>query len=374
MSKNTTLLQQFPQQRIVIKIGSALLVEDGAVRQAWLDALVDEIALLRAAGKQVLIVSSGSIAVGRTHLGLSSGKISLAEKQASAATGQIALAHAYHQALARHNITSGQILITLSDTEERRRYLNATDTLNALLRLGVVPIINENDTVATSEIRYGDNDRLSARIATMIEAELLILMSDVDGLYSADPRSNPDAKHFDVIDGITDEIEEMAGDPPPGYSSGGMKTKLVAAKIAVAAGTDMVILDGRQNSPLTAVATGQKKSSYFRANATTNAKKAWISGHLNPLGDLVLDVGAVKALGKGKSLLPSGVTEITGTFQRGDCVRILDQQGKELARGLAAYDVGEAQKIRGHQSAKIESILGYSRRDELVHRDHLVLL
>ncbi|MGB0844790.1 MAG: glutamate 5-kinase [Alphaproteobacteria bacterium] len=369
------LLAAYPEKRIVIKIGSALLVENGQVRQAWLDALVDEIAVLRGAGKQVLIVSSGSIAVGRTHLGLTAEKISLAEKQASAATGQIALAHAYHQALARHCITAGQILITLSDTEERRRYLNATDTLNALLRLGVVPIINENDTVATSEIRYGDNDRLSARIATMIEAELLLLMSDVDGLYSADPRTNPDAKHFPEIVDISDEIEGMAGDPPPGYSSGGMKTKLTAAKLAVAAGTDMMILDGRENSPLTSVATADKKSTRFVAqDQTKTAKKAWISGHLNPRGDLVLDAGAVRALGMGKSLLPSGIIKINGTFQRGDCVRILDEQGKELARGLIAYDVDEAQKIRGRQSAQIETVLGYSRRDEMVHRDHMVLV
>ncbi len=363
-------------KRIVVKIGSTLLVDEkkGAIKRAWLDALSDDMAALRAAGKEILVVSSGAIAAGRTHLGLTNTRIRLEEKQAAAATGQIQLAHAYQESLARHEITVAQILLTLTDMEERRRHLNARATLAALLRLGTIPVINENDTVTTTEIRVGDNDRLAARVAAMIGADTLILLSDIDGLYDADPRKVPDAAFLAVVDTITPEILAMAGKAPVGYSSGGMVTKLAAARIAVDAGCRMVIADGTGLNPLKAIEEGAR-CTWFKATLEPRAaRKLWISGSLGTSGALHLDAGATHALRHGKSLLPAGVTEVAGRFQRGDTVRVLDEKGLEIARGLTAYSVKDAERIIGHNSREIERLLGYRGREELIHRDDLVLL
>ncbi len=362
-------------RRIVVKIGSALLVEEprGAIRRSWLDALSDDIAELRAQGKEVLVVSSGAIAVGRRHLDLTKKRMLLEEKQAAAATGQIRLAHAYQESLARHGLTVAQILLTLTDTEERRRHLNARATLASLLRLGTSPVINENDTVATSEIRFGDNDRLAARVAAMTGADTLILLSDIDGLYTADPRRASDTRFVPVVEAITPEIEAMAGKAPVGYSSGGMVTKLAAAKIAVEAGCRMAIADGTRAHPLSALADGARATWFLADIEPRAARKLWISGSLSPAGAYRLDEGAATALNNGKSLLPAGVTEVTGTFHRGDAVRVLDPSGEELGRGLSAYSAAEARLIIGHNSREIESLLGYRGREELVHRDDLVL-
>lgn len=361
---------------VVVKIGSALLVEDasGKIHRHWLDALSDDLAALKAAGKDVLVVSSGAIAVGRRHLGLTKKKLRLEEKQAAAATGQIRLAHAYQESLARHGISVAQILLTLTDTEERRRHLNARATLSALLKLGTVPVVNENDTVATSEIRVGDNDRLAARVAAMIGADVLVLLSDIDGLYSADPRRHDDARFIPLVESVTPEIEAMAGTAPVGYSSGGMVTKLSAAKIAVQAGCQMVIADGTRMHPLRALAEDAARSTLFLADIEPRAaRKLWIAGSLSPAGVYRLDDGAARALRIGKSLLPAGVTEVEGSFQRGDAVRLLDREDLEVGRGLSAYGSADARRIIGHNSREIEARLGYRGREELVHRDDLVL-
>jgi glutamate 5-kinase len=362
-------------RRLVVKIGSALLVDEetGAIRRDWLDALGDDVAECRQRGQEVLIVTSGAIAVGRRHLGLDSGKLRLEEKQAAAATGQIQLAHAYQETLARHRITVAQILLTLDDTEERRRHLNARSTISALLRLDTVPVINENDTVATSEIRFGDNDRLAARVAAMISADALILLSDIDGLYSADPRRAPDARFIPEIPEITAEIEAMAGEAPPGYSSGGMVTKLAAARVAVGAGCRMAIANGRRLNPLKAIAEGAACSWFLPAATPLTARKRWIAGALKPIGALVVDAGALKALMGGRSLLPAGVTSVEGEFERGDAVRVLSPGGREVARGLTAYSAADARRIMRHKSGEIEALLGYRGRDEMIHRDDLVL-
>jgi len=362
-------------RRLVVKIGSALLVdeESGAIRRDWLDALGDDVAECRRRGQEVLIVTSGAIAVGRRHLGLDSGKLRLEEKQAAAATGQIQLAHAYQETLARHRITVAQILLTLDDTEERRRHLNARSTISALLRLDTVPVINENDTVATSEIRFGDNDRLAARVAAMISADALILLSDIDGLYSADPRRAADARFIAEIREITPEIEAMAGEAPPGYSSGGMVTKLAAARIAVGAGCRMAIANGRRLNPLKAIAEGAACSWFLPAATPLTARKRWIAGALKPIGTLTVDAGALKALMGGRSLLPAGVTSVEGEFERGDAVRVLNPDGREVARGLSAYSAADARRIMRHKSGEIEALLGYRGRDEMIHRDDLVL-
>ncbi len=363
-------------RRLVVKIGSALLVDEssGAIRRNWLDALADDVAACRARGQEVILVSSGAIAVGRRHLGLAAGKLKLEEKQAAAATGQIRLAHAYQESLARHDITVAQILLTLDDTEERRRHLNARSTLTALLRLGTVPVINENDTVATSEIRFGDNDRLAARVAAMISAEALVLLSDIDGLYSADPRRDRGARHVAEIAEITPDVEAMAGEAPPGYSSGGMVTKLAAGRIAIGAGCRMAIADGRRLNPLAALAEGAQCSWFLPAASPLTARKKWIMGSLKPVGSLTVDAGALQALAAGKSLLPAGVTRVEGSFERGDAVRVLGADGREAARGLSAYSAADAERIKGHKSREIEALLGYRGRDEMIHRDDLVLL
>ena len=362
-------------RRVVIKIGSSLLVDDetGAIDRPWLDALADDVALLRRAGSEVILVSSGAIAVGRRHLGLTRKNIRLEEKQAAAATGQIRLAHAYQEALARHDITVAQILLSLSDTEERRRHLNARSTLNTLLRLGTVPVINENDTVATSEIRVGDNDRLAARVAAMTGADALVLLSDIDGLYSADPRRDSAAEFIPEVEAITPEIETMAGEAPIGYSSGGMVTKLVAAKIAVGAGCNMVIANGRRQHPLQAVEEGARCTWFLAQLEPRTARKQWIAGSLKPAGSLTLDAGALKALKSGKSLLPAGVTAVAGGFARGDAVLVLGPDGAEVGRGLVAYSARDAALIIGYNSREIEARLGYRGREELIHRDDLVL-
>ena len=362
-------------KRIVIKIGSVLLVEQatGTIHRTWLNALADDIAGLVRGGSEIVLVSSGASAVGRRHLGLTRGTLKLEESQAAAATGQIRLAHAYQETLARHDITVAQVLLTLDDTEERRRHLNARSTLTTLLRLGTVPVINENDTVATSEIRFGDNDRLAARVAAMMNADALVLLSDIDGLYSADPKVDPDAKFIAEVSAITPEIEAMAGRAQPGHSSGGMVTKLAAARIAVGAGCRMVIADGRELHPLAAIQNGARATWFLSQVEPRTARKRYIAASLRPAGTLILDEGARRALGSGKSLLPAGVTAIEGAFQRGDAVVLRGLDGAEIARGLSAYSAADARRIIGHKSREIEAILGYRGREELVHRDDMVL-
>jgi len=362
-------------KRLVVKVGSALLVdqESGDIRRKWLEALCDDVATLRKNGAEVLLVSSGAIAVGRRRLGLETGALRLEEKQAAAATGQIRLAHAYQEALARHGITCAQVLLTLDDTEERRRHLNARSTLAMLLKLDAVPVINENDTVATSEIRFGDNDRLAARVSAMISADTLVLLSDIDGLYTADPRKDQGAEFIPEVEELSAEIEAMAGSARPGYSSGGMVTKLAAARIAMAAGCRMAIADGRRMNPLQAVIDGARCSWFLAAAEPKTARKRWIGGTLKPMGRMTVDAGALNALKSGRSLLPAGVVKIEGRFERGDAVVVADLSGSEVARGLTAYNAADAKAIMGHKSKEIADLLGYRGRDEMIHRDDLVL-
>lgn len=361
-------------RRIVIKIGSALLVDRATgLKQNWLESLGQDIAALHHVGVEVLVVSSGAIALGRTVLGLPKKSLKLEESQAAAAAGQIALAKAYADVLGGHDIKSGQILVTLSDTEERRRYLNARATIETLLKLGAVPIINENDTVATTEIRYGDNDRLAARVATMMGADLLILLSDIDGLYTAPPHKDPNAQFLPLVTTITPQIEAMAGAAASELSRGGMKTKLDAGKIANAAGTAMIITSGTRMGPLSAIDRGERATLFEPARTPVNAWKTWISGNLEPAGRLKVDAGAAKALKSGKSLLPAGVREIEGQFERGDTVAVFNEEGREIARGLIAYDAEDARKIAGHKSDEISAILGYDARSAMIHRNDLVV-
>jgi glutamate 5-kinase len=361
-------------KRVTLKIGSALLVDPATgLKSAWLAAMATDIAMLREAGADVLVVSSGAIALGRTVLGLGRGALRLEESQAAAAAGQILLARAWDEALSAHGLKTGQILLTLGDTEERRRYLNARATIGTLLKLGAIPIINENDTVATSEIRYGDNDRLAARVATMMGGDLLILLSDIDGLYTAPPASDPDARHIPFVAAITPEIEAMAGGAASIYSRGGMRTKIDAGKIATLAGTAMMIANGKADGPVSAVMNGARATFFAPAEKPERAYKTWIAGHLEPLGRLTLDEGAVAALLSGKSLLPAGVRKVEGRFERGDTVAILDPAGREIARGLAAYDSGDAEKIAGHRTQDIPKLIGYAARSAMVHRDDLVV-
>lgn len=364
-------------KRLVIKIGSALLVDEdtGDLRHDWLDALAEDIAACHSRGQQILVVSSGAIAVGRGRLGLTrkDRTLRLEEKQAAAAAGQIRLAHAYERALARHDITVAQILVTPDDTEERRRHLNARNTLMQLLSLGAIPVINENDTVGTAEIRFGDNDRLAARVAAMVSADTLVLLSDIDGLYERDPRQNPNARRLDEVAAVTPEIEAMAGTAPLGYSSGGMVTKIQAAKIATASGCRMAIGDGRGNHPLKRLEDGAPCTWFLATGTPLTARKTWIAGALNPVGTLTVDDGAAKALKDGRSLLPVGVTAISGQFERGDAVAIIGANGTEIGKGLTAYSSGDATLIAGHNSRDLEGILGYRGRGEIIHRDDLVL-
>lgn len=362
-------------KRVVIKIGSALLVDDatGTVRRKWLEAMGEEVARLKARGQDVVLVSSGAIAVGRRHLGLPKGALKLEDKQAAAATGQIRLAHAYQEVLGRHDITVAQVLLTLDDTESRRRFLNARNTMEAILSRGAVPLINENDTVATDEIRFGDNDRLGARVAAMVGADALVLLSDIDGLYTADPTQNADAKHIPEVGQVTPEIEAMAGGVASGVGSGGMVTKLAAAKICLQNGCAMAIAKGHEDHPIRKLEEGARVTWFVPTLTPAGARKRWIAGSLQPMGAFVLDDGALKALQEGKSLLPIGVVRVDGKFQRGDAVLLQDKGGRELARGLSAYSSDDARKIIGRKSAEFESLLGYRGRDELVHRDDMAL-
>jgi glutamate 5-kinase len=366
-------------RRIVVKVGSSLLVDAraGKLNESWLIALADDLAALHGDGRDLLrdllVVSSGAIALGRVVLKLPDGPLKLEDSQAAAAVGQIALARTWTEALSRHGITGGQVLVTLQDTEERRRYLNARSTIDKLLEWRAVPVINENDTVATTEIRYGDNDRLAARVATMVSADLLVLLSDVDGLYDAPPGTTASAKHLPRVDRITPEIEAMAGAAGSELSRGGMQTKIEAAKIATAAGTTMVIASGRVEHPLRAIDQGARCTWFSALGNPVTARKKWIAGSLEPRGTLTIDAGAVAALRRGNSLLPVGVVRIDGMFERGDAVIIRGPDGTEIGRGLCAYDASDAQKIRGRASADIASILGFSGRAEMIHRDDLVV-
>jgi glutamate 5-kinase len=373
MSRKLPTLTDF--RRIVIKVGSALLVDSGAgkPRAQWLAALVADIAALHKDKCDILVVSSGAIALGRAVLKLPRGPLKLEDSQAAAAVGQIALAKLWAESLGQHGITAGQILVTLGDTEERRRYLNARETIDKLLEWKSVPVINENDTVATNEIRYGDNDRLAARVATMMSADLLVLLSDIDGLYDAPPGSKKDAKLIPLVERITPEIEAMAGASGSELSRGGMLTKIEAGKIATSAGTHMVIASGHPDHALSAIMKGARCTWFLTPANPVTARKKWIAGSLEPRGVLYIDGGAVAALKRGKSLLPAGVKRVDGEFSRGDAVVIRDLDGGEIARGLVAYDAADAGKVMGLSTPDAKNILGFEGRAEIVHRDDLVM-
>jgi glutamate 5-kinase len=362
-------------KRIVVKIGSSLLVDgaSGTLKADWLAALADDIAALRGSGKDVIVVSSGAIALGRNVLKLPKGALKLEDSQAAASVGQIDLAHAYEEAFRARSLVAAQVLLTLGDTEERRRYLNARNTMTTLLKLGAVPVVNENDTVATTEIRYGDNDRLAARVASMMSADCLVLLSDVDGLYTAPPSAAVNALRLEEVTEITPEIEAMAGDVGSELSKGGMVTKIEAAKIAVAAGTHMVIASGRVMHALEPLSRRGTGTWFIARQDPVTSRKRWIAGTLEPRGAFTVDQGAAKALASGKSLLPAGVTKVEGSFERGDAVVIRNGAGVEIGRGLTAYDHEEAKAIIGRKSGEIEEILGYFGRAELIHRDDMVL-
>ncbi len=361
-------------RRVVVKIGSALLVDqrEGGLRHDWLKSLALDVAWLKDAGLDVVIVSSGSIALGRGVLGLPTADLPLEQSQAAAAVGQIRLARAYEEVLTPHGIKTAQILVTLDDSANRRRYLNSRATLEQLLSMGVVPIVNENDTVATDEIRFGDNDRLAAQIAVTVGADHLVLLSDVDGFYSGNPQTDKFAKRFDLIERITPEIERMAGDAGSGLSKGGMKTKLMAAKIATAAGCKMAITQGTVEHPLRRLQDGAPATWFTAETDPKAARKRWIAA-MKPKGSVCLDTGAIAALHAGKSLLPAGVSRITGRFQRGDAVAICDVSGHTLGHGLVRYTSEETALILGRKSVEIEPILGYPARAALIHRDDMAL-
>lgn len=361
---------------VVIKIGSALLVDakNAELRHHWLNTVCEDIARLRAQGTDVVVVSSGAIALARVRLGLVGRRLRLDEKQAAASVGQIQLAQAWSAALAQQNLTAGQLLLTPGDTEDRERHLNARATLRTLLDLGCVPVINENDAIATTEIRFGDNDRLAARVAQMIGADTLILLSDIDGLYTADPRLDPTAEHLPEVDALTESIMAMGGAPPPGYSSGGMHTKLLAAQIATRAGARMAIASGLSSHPVSALLETGRCTWFLASEDAGSARKRWLAGALQTKGRVTVDQGAARALLNGSSLLPAGVKEVSGGFAQGDLVVILDEEGHEIGRGLTAYDAEDSRKIAGRRSEDITRCLGHSGRDELIHRDDLVLI
>jgi len=361
--------------RIVVKIGSVLLVEEetGQLHQDWLNAVCDDIASLRARGKDVVIVTSGAIAIGRQPLGLERRALRLEEKQAAAATGQMRLAQAYQASLERHSVTVAQVLLTIGDTEDRRRFLNARATLDTLLRLGAVPVINENDTVATQEIRFGDNDRLAARVAAMIGADVCVLLSDVDGLYTSDPRDNSDATRLETVTKVDDSVRAMAGVARAGHGTGGMVTKLMAAEVCMGAGCHMAIALGQVQNPLAELESGASCTWFVSSAEPRAARKKWIAGALNPSGRIVIDAGAKSALIDGKSLLPAGIVRVEGKFDRGDAVAIVDPEGLEVAKGLTAFSAEDTDLIKGKRSEAIEDLLGYTGRSEVVHRDDLVL-
>lgn len=363
-------------QIVIIKVGSALLVDEqqNRINEEWLAGMAADIASLHAAGKSVVVVSSGAIALGRQGLGLRSTGLRLEEKQAAAATGQVILANAWMMALAKHNITTAQILLSPDDTETRRRHLNARATMKTLLELKSVPVVNENDTVTTAEIRYGDNDRLAARVAAMLSADMLCLLSDVDGLYTENPALNSAATHLAEIDALTPEVLKMAGSANAAYASGGMVTKLEAARIATKAGCDMVICDGRPLGPLSKLRDGARSTLFHAGASPLTARKQWIAGALSPKGCLTVDAGALGALRKGRSLLPAGVVAVEGEFERGDLIAIHNQAGAVIGHGLSAYSAGDANIICGHKSREIETLLGYRGRDEIIHADNLVMV
>ena len=370
MTTKTPLLKA---KRLVLKIGSSLLVNEttGQVKNTWLNALADDILAARERGQQVIIVTSGAVAVGRRALGLPAGKLLLPQKQASAAVGQIRLAHYYQEVLAERGLKVAQILLTLDDSEDRKRYLNARNTLNTLMDLGIIPVINENDTVATSEIKVGDNDRLAARVAQMASADALVIFSDIKGLYTANPRKDPSAKLIPVVEKLTPEIEAMADGAGSAVGTGGMATKLMAARLCMEAGCDMAIALGSEMHPLTRMEKTGEGTWFLADKSPISARKAWIGGAIKPRGTLVLDTGAVKALDKGKSLLPAGIKAVKGSFERGDAVTLEDENGLFLGKGLTAYNARDAKAIAGKHSNEIESILGYHGQDEIIHRDDL---
>ncbi|MGB6450033.1 MAG: glutamate 5-kinase [Steroidobacteraceae bacterium] len=363
-------------RRVVVKVGSALLVdqEAGRLNRGWLESLIEDLVRLRKRGQQVILVSSGAIALGRRQLGLPRGVLKLEESQAAAAVGQIRLAHAYKELLEEKDIAVAQVLLTLEDSERRRRFLNARATLESLLALGALPVINENDTVATAEIRYGDNDRLAARVAQMTSADCLVLLSDVDGLYTADPHKDAGAELIDRVMRVTPEIEAMAGRSASDVGSGGMTTKIMAAKIAVAAGCHMCIAAGHHRHPVRRIEEGARCTWFVPGATPVAARKQWIAGTLRPAGAIAIDAGALRALYEGKSLLPAGVVRALGRFDRGDTVSVLGPDSAEVARGIVAYSDGDAARIMGRKSSEIESILGFRGRDEMIHRDDLVIL
>jgi glutamate 5-kinase len=363
-------------RRVVVKVGSTLLVDgdSGRVNRAWLETLVEDLLRLRKRGQRVILVSSGAIALGRRRLGLKHGTLRLEESQAAAAVGQIRLAHAYKELLESHDVTVAQVLLTLEDSERRRRYLNARATLESLLELGALPVINENDTVATAEIRYGDNDRLAARVAQMSGADCLLLLSDVEGLYSADPNRDPAARLIREVRHITPEIEAMAGRSTSQLGSGGMSAKIVAARIAMAAGCHLCIAAGAHKHPLRRIEEGADCTWFVPTATPAAARKQWIAGTLRPAGALTIDAGALRALLEGRSLLPAGVTGTRGRFERGDTVSVVSAEGAEVARGIIAYSDADAARIMGRRSAEIAQLLGFRGRDEMIHRDNLVLL
>jgi glutamate 5-kinase len=379
-SQRASRSQWAEARSIVVKIGSSLLVDraQGRLNSAWLASLASDVADLAKAGKQVILVSSGAIALGRHMLGLPGGALELEKSQAAAAVGQVSLAGAYQSALGAHGLTAAQILLTLGDTEERRRYLNARQTIATLLAHRAVPVVNENDTVATSEIRYGDNDRLSARVASMMSADCLVLLSDIDGLYTAPPGasvagSGVKPERLDEVRAITPEIEAMAGSAGSELSRGGMVTKIEAGKIALSSGTNMVIALGKTMHPLRALSEGAPCTWFLARSDPVTARKRWIAGRLEPRGSVEIDPGAEKALLSGKSLLPAGVKRVDGAFERGDAVLIRAADGRELGRGLIAYARADAERIIGRKSGEIAAILGHAGRTELVHRDDMVL-
>jgi glutamate 5-kinase len=373
MSGKIPALAEF--RRIVVKVGSSLLIDAaaGRVKQGWLASLVEDVARLHGERRDLLVVSSGAIALGRSVLKLPKGPLKLEDSQAAAAVGQIELARTWSAALAVHGLSAGQILVTLGDTEERRRYLNARSTIAKLLEWRAVPVINENDTVATNEIRYGDNDRLAARVATMVSADLLVLLSDVDGLYDAPPGTSANAKLVAVVERITPEIEAMAGTANSELSRGGMQTKIEAGKIATTGGTHMVIASGRIDHPLQAIAAGAPATWFLTPVNPVTSRKKWIAGSLEPKGILTIDAGAVAALRRGNSLLPVGVIRVDGQFARGDAVIVRGPDGAEIGRGLVAYDAGDAEKVKGRPSSDIMLLLGIEGRAEMIHRDDLAL-
>lgn len=360
---------------IVVKIGSSTLVDaaTGALARTWLSAFAADVARVKARGQNVVLVSSGAIALGRRTLKLPAGALKLEEAQAAAAVGQIALARAWSEALADHGLTVAQVLLTLGDTESRRRYLNARSTLKTLIGLGSVPVINENDTVATAEIRFGDNDRLAARVTGMIEADCLVLLSDIDGLYASNPKVDPNARFIPEVKAITPEIDAMAGAAGSDMGSGGMQTKIMAARIATDAGAHMVIANGALQPPLKAIEEGARCTWFLAAASPAAARKRWIAGALHAAGQITIDAGAVNALAQGKSLLPAGVVGVDGAFERGDCVVVKDEGGREIARGLIAYGADDARKIIRAKSSEFEGILGYRGRSEMIHRDDMAL-